>query len=94
LLAILYTSALYIAGLFVEEMRTFHFAIPNPTMEALLRGLSYLLPNFENFNVMAAAAHGRDIPGALILQNTAYAALYSGIVLLVAAAVFSRRNLK
>jgi hypothetical protein len=43
---------------------------------------------------MAAAAHGRDIPGALILQNTAYAVLYSGIVLLVAAAVFSRRNLK
>ncbi|HJX96935.1 MAG TPA: hypothetical protein VJ324_15020, partial [Candidatus Acidoferrum sp.] len=94
LLAILYTAALYIAGLFVEEIRTFHFAIPNPAMEALLRGLSYLLPNFENFNVMAAAVHGREIPGALILQNTAYAALYSGIVLLVAAAVFSRRNLK
>jgi Cu-processing system permease protein len=94
LLAILYTSALYVAGLFVEEMRTFHFTIPNPPMEALLRGLSYLLPNFENFNVMAAAVHGREIPGTLILQNTAYAALYSGIVLLVAAVVFSRRNLK
>jgi ABC-type transport system involved in multi-copper enzyme maturation permease subunit len=94
LLAILYTSALYIAGLFVEEMRTFHFNTVNPAMEALLRGLSYLLPNFENFNVMAAAAHGREIPGALVLQNTAYAALYSVIVLLVAAAVFSRRNLK
>jgi ABC-type transport system involved in multi-copper enzyme maturation permease subunit len=94
LLAILYTSALYVAGLFVEEMRTFHFNTPNPPMEALLRGLSYLLPNFENFNVMAAAAHGREIPGALVLQNTVYAALYSVIVLLVAAAVFSRRNLK
>jgi Cu-processing system permease protein len=94
LLAILYTSALYIAGLFVEEMRTFRFATANPAMEAVLRGLSYLLPNFENFNAMAAAAHGREIPGALILQNTAYAALYTAIVLLVAAAVFSRRNLK
>src|SRR3984957_1975565 len=94
LLAILYTSALYIAGLFVEEMRTFRFATANPAMEAVLRGLSYLLPNFENFNAMAAAVHGREIPGALILQNTAYAALYTAIVLLVAAAVFSRRNLK
>jgi Cu-processing system permease protein len=94
LLAILYTSALYIAGLFVEEMRTFHFTTANPALEAMLRGLSYLLPNFENFNVMAAAVHGREIPGALILQNTVYAALYSVIVLLVAAAVFSRRNLK
>jgi ABC-type transport system involved in multi-copper enzyme maturation permease subunit len=94
LLAILYTSALYIAGLFVEEMRTFHSTTANPLMEALLRGLSYLLPNFENFNVMAAATHGREIPGALVLQNTVYAVLYSVIVLLVAAAVFSRRNLK
>jgi ABC-type transport system involved in multi-copper enzyme maturation permease subunit len=94
LLAILYTSALYIAGLFVEEIRTFHSTTSNAAVEALLRGLSYLLPNFENFNVMAAAAHGREIPGALVLQNTVYAALYSVIVLLVAAAVFSRRNLK
>jgi ABC-type transport system involved in multi-copper enzyme maturation permease subunit len=94
LLAILFTSGLYIAGLFVEEMRTFQFATPNPGMQTLFRALSYLLPNFENFNVMAAAAHGRAVPGALILQNTAYAALYGGIVLLVAAAVFSRRNLK
>jgi ABC-type transport system involved in multi-copper enzyme maturation permease subunit len=94
LLAILHTSALYVAGLFVAEIRTFHFNTANPAMEAVLRGLSYLLPNFENFNVMTAAVHGREIPGALVLQNTAYAALYSVIVLLVAAAVFSRRNLK
>jgi len=94
LLAILYTAALYIAGLFVEEIRTFHFAIPNPAMEALLRGLSYLLPNFENFNVMALAAHGRAVPGALILQNTLYAVIYCSMVLTAASVVFSRRNLK
>jgi ABC-type transport system involved in multi-copper enzyme maturation permease subunit len=94
LLAILYTSALYVAGLFVGEMRTFHLATASPEMVAFMRGLSYLLPNFENFNVMAAAAHGREIPRILILQNTAYAAVYCAIVLLIAAAVFSRRNLK
>ncbi len=94
LLAILYTSAFYVAGLFVEDMRTFHFANESPAMVALMRALSYLLPNFENFDVMGAAAHGTAISRALILQNTAYAALYCGIVLLVAAAVFSRRNLK
>jgi len=94
LLAILYTSALYVAGLFVEDMRTFHLTTVNPAVAGLMRGLSYLLPNFENFNVMAAAAHGREIPSVLILQNTAYAVLYCGIVLTIAAAVFSRRNLK
>jgi ABC-type transport system involved in multi-copper enzyme maturation permease subunit len=94
LLAILYTSALYVAGLFVEDMRTFHSATTGAEAGGLMRVLSYLLPNFENFDVMAAAAHGRAIPGALILQNTAYAAVYCAIVLLIAVAVFSKRNLK
>jgi hypothetical protein len=43
---------------------------------------------------MASAAHGRAIPGALILENTIYTVVYCAIVLLAAAAVFSRRNLK
>jgi hypothetical protein len=63
-------------------------------MAAFTKGLSYLLPNFENFNVMAMAAHGRTVPGALILQNTSYSAVYCTIVLVAAAVVFSRRNLK
>ncbi len=66
----------------------------SPALAVLLRWISYLLPNFENFDVMGAAAHGRAVPGALIGQNTVYAALYCGIVLVVAAAIFSQRNLK
>jgi ABC-type transport system involved in multi-copper enzyme maturation permease subunit len=65
-----------------------------PAVQRLLRWLSYLLPNFENFDVMASAAHGRHIPASLILHNTAYAALYCAIVLVAASAIFSRRNLK
>jgi ABC-type transport system involved in multi-copper enzyme maturation permease subunit len=94
LLAILYTSAFYLAGMFVEEMRTFRMETMSPATAALVRGISYLLPNFENFNVMAAAAHGRGVSGTLIAQNTGYAVLYSTLVLLIAMAVFSRRNLK
>ena len=53
-----------------------------------------MLPNFENFNVMAMAAHGRPVPGAFLLHNTLYTLVYCAIVLTAAAAVFSRRNLK
>ncbi len=94
LLSILSTAGLYIAGLFVMEMRTFQAGTISPALGALLRWLSYVLPNFENFDVMAAAAHGRAIPMALIAQNTAYAALYCAVVLAAAAAIFTRRNLK
>jgi ABC-type transport system involved in multi-copper enzyme maturation permease subunit len=94
LLAILFTAGLYIAGLFVHEMRGLHGSLMDPTLGRLLRWISYVLPNFENFDVMGAAAHRRVIPGLLIAQNTVYAVLYCAIVLAVAAAIFSRRNLK
>jgi len=94
LLSILFTAGLYISGLFVQEMRTFHSLTPKPALEAIMRRLSYLLPNFQNFDVMASAAHGRAVPASLILENTIYTVVYCAIVLLTAAAVFSRRDLK
>jgi ABC-type transport system involved in multi-copper enzyme maturation permease subunit len=94
LLAILFTAGLYIAGLYVLELRDLPFAVMSPRMAAFTKWLSYLLPNFENFNVMALAAHGRPVPGSLILHNTLYAVIYCAIVLISAVAVFSRRNLK
>jgi len=94
LLSILSTAGLYIAGLFVMEMRAVQSGTISPALGALLRWLSYVLPNFGNFDVMAAAAHGRAIPRALIAQNTAYAVLYCAVVLAAAAAIFTRRNLK
>jgi ABC-type transport system involved in multi-copper enzyme maturation permease subunit len=94
LLSILYTAGLYIAGQYIQQMRTLRTDLMNPALAAIMRWLSYILPNFDNFDVVGAAAHGRAVPAALIWQNTLYAALYCSIVLLGAAAVFSRRNLK
>ncbi len=94
LLAILFTAGLYIVGLYVQELRNLPLQVMSPAMTAFTKGLSYLLPNFENFNVMALAAHGRAVPQALILQNTLYTFVYCAIILTAAALVFSRRNLK
>jgi ABC-type transport system involved in multi-copper enzyme maturation permease subunit len=94
LLAILFTAGLYIVGLFVQELRNLPVDVMSPGTAAFTKWLSYLLPNFENFNVMALAAHGRAVPGALILQNTLYAFVYCTMVLTAASVVFSRRNLK
>jgi Cu-processing system permease protein len=94
LLAILFTAGLYIVGLYVQELRNLPMDVMSPGTAAFTKWLSYLLPNFENFNVMAMAAHGRAVPGALILQNTLYAIVYCTMVLAAASVVFSRRNLK
>jgi len=94
LLATLYTAALYVAGLFATDLRSFHSDKMSPALAKSAVAISYLLPNFENFNVMAAAAHARHVPGELIFQNTVYAAVYCALLLIIASLVFSRRNLK
>jgi ABC-type transport system involved in multi-copper enzyme maturation permease subunit len=94
LLAILFTAGLYIAGLFLAELRNLQSTQMNPQAQKFLSVLSYLLPNFGNYDVMGAAAHGRHIPAVLVLHNTLYTALYCAIVLGAAAAMFSRKDLK
>ncbi len=94
LLAILFTASLYIAGLFISEMRNLDGSKMGPAVKLFFSWMSYLLPNFQNFDLRAAAAHGRAVPAALILHNTLYAVLYCAIVLSVASVVFARRNLK
>jgi ABC-type transport system involved in multi-copper enzyme maturation permease subunit len=94
LLAILFTAGVYIVGLYVQELRNMPMQVMSPGMTAVTKWLSYLLPNLENFNIMAMAAHSRQVPGKLIVQNTLYAAIYCAIVLTGAILVFSRRNLK
>lgn len=94
LLAILFTAGIYIVGLYVQELRDLPKGLMSPGMEVFTRWFSYLLPNFENFNVMALAAHGRQVPSTFIAQNTLYAAIYCTVVLTGAVLVFSRRNLK
>jgi len=63
LLAILFTCGLYVSGLFVEEMRSYRSETMTPAVRAILRWLSYVLPNFQNFDVMASAAHGQEHTG-------------------------------
>jgi Cu-processing system permease protein len=94
LLAILFTGGIYVAGLFVAQLRNLQSTQITPQLQKLLSILSFLLPNFENYDVMGAAAHGRSIPASLALHNTLYTMLYCGIVLSVAAVIFSRKDLK
>jgi ABC-type transport system involved in multi-copper enzyme maturation permease subunit len=93
-LAILFTAGLYVAGLFAADLRAVRAVRLDPSALQFMRGISYLLPNFQNFNVMAAVVHGQSVPGSFVRDATLYALLYISIVLAGAAVVFSRRNLK
>jgi ABC-type transport system involved in multi-copper enzyme maturation permease subunit len=94
MLSTLFTLGIYVAGIFAKGIHDFGELTHNPAIEGTTRALYFLLPNFHNFNVIAAAAHGESVPFSLVWQNTLYTTLYGALVLLGASAVFSRRNLK
>jgi ABC-type transport system involved in multi-copper enzyme maturation permease subunit len=94
ILSTLYTLAIYITGIFADDIRTIGDFTKSPAVLAVTRAIYYLVPNFHNFNAIATAAHGEPIPFALIWQNSLYAALYILLLLIASSAVFSRRNLK
>ncbi len=85
---------LFVAGTFSEDIRIFGRMSKSTAVESLTAALHYLLPNFSVFNVIGPVAHEKSIPAALVAYNTLYAILYTGAVLLGAAAIFSNRNLK
>jgi ABC-type transport system involved in multi-copper enzyme maturation permease subunit len=94
MLSTLFTIGIYLAGMFSADFLSIGKVTDNTAVQVITRVLYYVLPNFHNFDVIGQASHGFAIPPALIGQNTLYALLYSGILLLASAAVFSGRNLK
>src|SRR5580658_2937988 len=53
MLSTLYTLAIYMAGVFANELRTIGDFTRNPVLLGLARTLYYLVPNFHNFNAIA-----------------------------------------
>lgn len=94
MLSTLFTLGIYVTGIFSSDIRDFGELTKSPALKAVTETIYYLVPNFHNFNAIAAAAHGEAIPLSLVAQNTLYAALYVALLLVAASAVFSGRNLK
>jgi len=94
MLSTLFTLGIYITGVFAKDIRDVGNLTKVSGLKTATRIVYYMVPNFHNFNAIAAAAHGSSIPFSLVWQNTAYAVLYVGLLLLASSAVFSGRNLK
>lgn len=89
-----FTFGLFLAGNFAADLRELGSAVKAPWLDVVMTGIYYLVPNFRNFNVITQAAHGQEVPFQLLLYNTAYAAIYIGLVVGASILIFERRNLK
>lgn len=65
------------------------------TLEAKLfsRGLYYVFPNLERFNLRDVVAYGQPFPAEMIPISAAYAAAYCAACLAIALLVFNKRDL-
>lgn len=94
LLSTLFTLGIYVTGSFAADIRNVGEMMGSPLLKGVTRVVYYGIPNFHNFNAIVPAAHGESIPGALIAQNTLYAALYVALLVIAASAIFSHRDMK
>ncbi|MFQ5694866.1 MAG: ABC transporter permease [Terriglobia bacterium] len=90
-----YTFGLFLIGSFASDLRELSEWVDIPWwLESVVRAVYYVVPNFRNFNVITETAHGHAVPAALVWGNSAYAVLYTTLVLAVSIVIFQNRNLK
>jgi ABC-type transport system involved in multi-copper enzyme maturation permease subunit len=93
LLSAVFAFSLFLIGSFADDLRGFA-GLTHGFTRWFATGAAYLVPNFSALNVISAVAHQQSLSASLVLQNTAYALLYTVTALSGAVLIFDRRNLK
>jgi ABC-type transport system involved in multi-copper enzyme maturation permease subunit len=89
-----FTLAIFAIGHLADDIWLYGNQLDNPGAQAVARGLYWLLPNFEMFNIRDHAVHELAIPWQQVVGSSVYGCLYTAAVLGVAMMVFERRDLK
>jgi ABC-type transport system involved in multi-copper enzyme maturation permease subunit len=90
----LFAFCLYVIGHFSSDIRQYGFSSHSLAAKVLAGILYYVLPNFENFAVIASTAHGQFLSTNAFLLSLLYGLIYSTGLVLLAILVFQRRNFK
>lgn len=64
-----------------------------PLLQALAKGLYYLVPNLSGFNLKIHAIYGLDIPLQGVWMTLAYFVSYTSVLLFLTVWIFNRRQL-
>jgi Cu-processing system permease protein len=94
LLSSLFTLSLFLIGRLLADLQQFAEQLGGPVLQAAIRSATLLLPNLARFNIGDSVIHGIPVgPGYLALA-VGYGAVYVGLLLAAAIAVFNRRDLR
>jgi len=91
-LAGFFTVATFIAGRSAGMLLYFNGEDQPPALRSMMNGLYMALPHLDRLYVADRVVSGVHVPAAYYLQAAAYAAGYSGVLLLLSLAIFRRRE--
>ena len=94
LLAMLLTLGVWVAGHFAVDLRDFGTAVDAPAAAAVAKALYYALPNLAAIDVKNQVVHGLPIAWPALAMGVTAVLVYVGFLLVVASAVFARRDFK
>lgn len=88
------TVGTFIAGYFSQDLRNFDQVVNSKAAQVLARVISYVLPNLAPFDVTSQVVHGLPVTAGYMATTIGYGVVYIGILLVLAATAFSRRDFK
>ncbi|MEO0020005.1 MAG: ABC transporter permease [candidate division WOR-3 bacterium] len=87
-----FTFVVYFIGHSTHLLKQLAAMSPSPLIKFLALGCYYLLPNLSNFNIRAELVHNVPLNPDAFLYSGCYAGIYTFTLLLIAMAVFNRRD--
>ena len=93
-LAVIFTLSVLAAGFLFTEVRPFWLASEQVQMKQLVRVLDFLLPNMGLLDAKEALTYGDPVGLRSFLTRLGYGFCYAGVLVGLAAAIFSRRDVK
>lgn len=91
-MASIFTFSLYLVGHFTQDLLKLGLIARNPSVEQITRVLYMVLPDLERLNLRNGAVYGQIPAGAELILSAGYGLLYTGLLLGLAVAIFSRRE--
>lgn len=93
-LSAIFTLALFVIGHLSPDLKLLALKSESLFTRGLTKFMYYLLPNLENFNLKGVVVYNLPVSPERIIFVTLYALLYIGVLLLLAALVFQRKDFK
>ncbi len=93
-LSALLTFLIFLIGHLSSSLRELASAMESTATKLIFDGIYYVMPNLALFSFRTEAANGLVPNTEMIIGGTAYAVIYSAVLLVIAIAIFKRRNFK